>query len=173
MDSNPADFEAIFLRCHDPLMRYVVRRVGPQDAPDLVAEAFAIALRRWSSGTPSEPLPWLYAVAHNLLRNDRRRRAAEAGRNERLVGALAGLVSAEPSVERVSMIDALRTLSPDDREVLYLAAWEELEARHIAVVLGCSPATARVRLHRARRRLADALATTGPAAPASLKRSIT
>ncbi len=37
---------------------------------------------------------------------------------------------------------------------LRLAYWEDLPADDIAVVLGCSPGAARVRLHRARKRAA-------------------
>lgn len=69
-------FEDVFAAHHDALMRYAVRRVAFDDAADVVAETFAIALRRWSTGpAPREPLPWLYAVAHNVIRNQRRRNA--------------------------------------------------------------------------------------------------
>jgi RNA polymerase sigma-70 factor (ECF subfamily) len=57
--------------------------------------------------------------------------------------------------------EALRSLAPRDRDVLALSAWEGLRAEEIAVVVGCSPAAARVRLHRARRRLRAALAARG------------
>jgi RNA polymerase sigma-70 factor (ECF subfamily) len=52
-------------------------------------------------------------------------------------------------------------LSAGEREVLALAAWEELSSSAIAEVLGCSPNAARIRLHRARRRFARGLATAG------------
>jgi RNA polymerase sigma-70 factor (ECF subfamily) len=55
---------------------------------------------------------------------------------------------------------ALRSLGDTDREILTLAAWEDLDAGQIAVVLGCSRNAARIRLHRARRRLAAALDDT-------------
>jgi RNA polymerase sigma-70 factor (ECF subfamily) len=44
-------------------------------------------------------------------------------------------------------------MRPKDREVLRLAAWEELSNESIAVVLGCSIEAAAQRLHRAKRRL--------------------
>jgi len=49
---------------------------------------------------------------------------------------------------------AYRRLSPDDQEVLRLAAWEELPHEQMGVALGCDPGAARQRLHRARARLA-------------------
>jgi RNA polymerase sigma-70 factor (ECF subfamily) len=64
---------------------------------------------------------------------------------------------------------AMRRLDEDDREVLRLTAWEQLARDEIALVLGVSRGAVRMRLHRARRRLAAVLAEYGPAAspPAS------
>ena len=59
---------------------------------------------------------------------------------------------------------ALARLTAADREVLLLAGWEGLTPAEIAVVLACSPAAARVRLHRARRRLRVLLAIEDRAA---------
>jgi DNA-directed RNA polymerase specialized sigma24 family protein len=44
-------------------------------------------------------------------------------------------------------------LSVDDREVLALVAWEGLDARRAAAVLGCNVGAFTMRLTRARRRL--------------------
>ena len=49
---------------------------------------------------------------------------------------------------------ALGSLTFDDREVILLVAVEGLSADEVGVVLGCGSATARSRLHRARKRLA-------------------
>jgi RNA polymerase sigma-70 factor (ECF subfamily) len=50
---------------------------------------------------------------------------------------------------------ALSELSQSDREIVELIVWEELTPIEIAAVLGISANAARVRLHRARQRLAD------------------
>ena len=64
-----------------------------------------------------------------------------------------------------------RTRSADDRELLLLVGWEQLDHAAAARVLGCSRTALKVRLHRARRRLAAHLEVTsdpdaagGPAA---------
>ena len=77
----------------------------------------------------------------------------ESGPTERVAG--------DPTVRRV-----LEGLPEADREILALVAWEGLSPTEAATVLGCSGATARVRLHRARRRFARALeeAETGTGA---------
>jgi RNA polymerase sigma-70 factor (ECF subfamily) len=51
----------------------------------------------------------------------------------------------------------LATLSDDDRELLMLTAWDGLEPREAAVVLGVPARTVRTRLHRARNRLRAAI----------------
>ena len=48
--------------------------------------------------------------------------------------------------------------TPRDVELV----WHDLTPREAAAVLGCSPATYYVRLHRARRRLERALQSTEP-----------
>ncbi|WP_300399799.1 sigma factor-like helix-turn-helix DNA-binding protein [Nocardioides sp.] len=50
---------------------------------------------------------------------------------------------------------AIGRLKPSDRELLRLTSWEGLTPAEIAVALGVRPATARVRLHRARQALAS------------------
>ena len=62
------------------------------------------------------------------------------------------MVATAVDVERV-----LQLLRPSDRELLMLSAWDDLDAAAIGAVVGCSTATARVRLHRARRRFAHHL----------------
>jgi RNA polymerase sigma-70 factor (ECF subfamily) len=60
--------------------------------------------------------------------------------------------------EAAALGEALRGLSPRDREVLLLAVWDGLDRASIAAALGCSRANVSVRLHRARRRLEGSLA---------------
>lgn len=56
-----------------------------------------------------------------------------------------------------TVLRAFSRLSNADRELLSLVAWEGLTAREASRVLGTTAVAARVRLHRARRRLAAAL----------------
>lgn len=52
---------------------------------------------------------------------------------------------------------AMRELPELDQEILRLHVWEDLSSKQIATVLGKSPNATRVRLHRARKRLAALL----------------
>ncbi|GAA4293941.1 hypothetical protein GCM10023178_77920 [Actinomadura luteofluorescens] len=62
---------------------------------------------------------------------------------------------------------AFRGLPESDRELLALVGWEGLDHGEIATVLGCSRNAVRIRLHRARRRFARALARADADAPAA------
>jgi RNA polymerase sigma-70 factor, ECF subfamily len=60
--------------------------------------------------------------------------------------------------ERHAVLRALAALPEADRELLTLSAWHGLSPRDAASVVGCSVPAYFVRLHRARRRLENALA---------------
>ena len=60
------------------------------------------------------------------------------------------------------MQTALESLSEGDREVLRLWAWEQLEPREMAPVLELTVNAATLRLSRARKRLARAMAGQDP-----------
>jgi RNA polymerase sigma-70 factor (ECF subfamily) len=61
----------------------------------------------------------------------------------------------------VDVADALRRLSPNEREVMQLVVWDGLSVAETAEVLGCSVNVVQVRLHRARKRLVRWLRATG------------
>ena len=56
-------------------------------------------------------------------------------------------------------------LAESDRELLLLVGWEGLSQAEAATALGISPGAARVRLHRARKRVLSTLEKQGPAGP--------
>lgn len=149
-------------------IRVYARRRSPAQADDVAAETFVVAWRRLDD-VPREALPWLYGVARNVLcnsaRSERRRRAGE----ERGAHDAEVAVSFTEGLEEGSaMKAALERLSPADREVLLLVAWERLERPSLAAALGCSRTAAAVRLFRARRRLDLALDAADTPTPARL-----
>lgn len=166
-------FELLYAKYAPAVKAYVLRRADSATADDIVAEVFVVCWRRFEQ-IPSDPLPWLLGVARRVLstqrRGERRRgalhdRIAEtAGRS--LAGTATGSLSATPEVEDAALagiVDgalagALARLGDADRELLLLIAWDGLSPTEAATVLGIKPATARVRLLRARRRLTMALA---------------
>ncbi|HEX6666410.1 MAG TPA: RNA polymerase sigma factor [Solirubrobacterales bacterium] len=158
------EFRRLYAAHGRDLMTYALRRARTaEDAADVVAETFLVAWRKVEEIPAGEEARlWLYGVARlvlaNHLRGERRRgRLAERLRNE-----VATSMANQPTPEPASAVmSALGRLKPNDREVLMLAAWEELEPAQIGEVLGLSGVAVRSRLHRARRRLRQELAWAG------------
>lgn len=162
---NPGDesFEAAFESCSAPVFAFALRRVGTrEDAEDVLAETFAVAWRRRDE-LPDPPLPYLYAVAANVVKNSRR----SSRRLGRLRGKLAGQRTrqVDDHAEHVAANDAFAVafagLSESQREILRLVAWEGLDTRDGAAALECSETAFKVRLHRARRELEKRIAEAG------------
>jgi RNA polymerase sigma-70 factor (ECF subfamily) len=159
MDVDRTRFEELFNRHYGAVMRYAARRLGPEQAPDVVSETFLVAWRRLAEVPTADPLPWLYATARNVIGNELRGRSRRA-RLEARIGDAADLVEqdhADLVIDQVRVRRALAGLSERDQEALRLASWEGLDVGEAATVMGCSRAAYRVRLHRARKRLAAAL----------------
>lgn len=152
------EFERLYRARRGAVLGYVIRRAGRTDAEDLVAEIFLISWRRRFE-IPRQELPWLLGVARNVLLHHQRR----TGRAEGLlvpIDEASDLATAgfdEVVAERHMVLGALRVLSENDRELLLLTAWDGLTTPEAARVLEISTTTARVRLHRVRRRYAVAL----------------
>lgn len=151
--------ERLFAEHGTAVRAYARRRIGVELADDTVGEVFVIAWRRIEE-IPDHPLPWLLGCARRVLANQRRRLA----RADRLTARLAdqARTNARVGEQDAGLAIALAGLSDGDRELLLLIAWEGLSPNEAAVALGCSPNAASVRLHRARKRLADALEDAGP-----------
>ena len=147
-------FEALYEQHAGAVKGYAMRRTDSARADDVVAEVFLVAWRRLGE-LPAEPRPWLFGVARRVLANERRRSARQGSAIDRLTPP-ANLVDT-PFVGDQALGDALATLSDTDRDALLLIAWEGLNHRDAARVLGIREATFTVRLHRAKRRLARAL----------------
>jgi RNA polymerase sigma-70 factor (ECF subfamily) len=161
-------FDSLWCAHADAVFGFARRRVDEQGARDALAETFTVAWRRLEE-VPAEPLPWLLGVCRKVLANQRR----GDGRRRDLLARLAGLApvaqpdAAERSAEAAHVREAFRALGRRDRETLALVAWDGLSPAEAAVVCGCSAGTFTTRLHRARTRLAERLASgeTAPATP--------
>lgn len=160
-DTSPAErasaYERLFRSYRDAVFAYALRRTTGDQAQDVVAETFAVAWRRLDE-VPAEPLPWLLGVARRVLANQRRTLSRQRALVERLEHQPAiSFVEADVRADLASVVQALRSLSERDREILLLVAWEGLTPRDAAVVAGQPAAVFRLRLHRARRRLRSAV----------------
>jgi RNA polymerase sigma factor (sigma-70 family) len=157
--SEPREFVAVFDRHFDAVHRYLRRRVGKEIADDLASETFAQAFehrKRYDRRRP-DARPWLYGIAHNLLRHHYR----DEERALRAYARSAGLDASEPPDVGSDLAELLAELSPGERDVLLLVAWAELEYAEVAEALGIPVGTVRSRLNRARGRLRELLERSG------------
>jgi RNA polymerase sigma-70 factor (ECF subfamily) len=150
-----AAFAALFAAHYPDLLRYAVRRVGTDAAPDVVAEVFLVAWRRRADVPPDAARVWLYGVAAKVVRNHLRGENRRRQLRSRLAAEF-HVPEGDPGADRVRR--ALGRLRPAEQEVLRLSEWEQLSADEAAAVLRCSPGAFRVRLHRARHHFAAELA---------------
>lgn len=156
-DHHDERFDALWRDHYGAVVAYGLRR-EPGYARDLAADVFLVVWRRLDE-VPADARPWLIAVARNLLANHRRGARRRLGMLMRLAGERPG-TAPDPAdmVGDAPLREALGSLSASDREVIALSAWDGLDPEGLGAALGVRPRTASVRLHRARRRLAAALA---------------
>ena len=166
--SDPDAFERFYRQHVDAVQRFVARRVdNPYLAADLTADVFVAAIESAGSYRRSrgEPVAWLFGIAHNVVAGERRRNAKELRTAARFRGR--ELVDEDDLValhERIDGESTARTLYGEfnrlpegEQAVLELVALDGLSAGEAGRALGIGPVAARVRLHRARRRLRSRL----------------
>jgi RNA polymerase sigma factor (sigma-70 family) len=143
MSDEKPSFRELFLRHRRGLLDYLRRRVGPDDAPDLLQETFVRALRREEFASVDDPPAFLKQIAVNLSRDHARRRESEAkyfvpgDDAEHVVdGAVAPDDLLEASERARRFLAAVEALPPKCREVFVLRRFEDISHDEIAERLG-------------------------------------
>jgi RNA polymerase sigma-70 factor (ECF subfamily) len=167
---TPSAFSRVYEAQAQEVLVFLLRRTFDVEvARDLTAETFAQAFehrRRFRGESDAEAAAWLYGIArHQLGRYARRgviqRKAAErlgievpavSDDDHQRIVELAGLADL-----RKSVADAFSTLPAEQREALRLRVIEEHAYGDVAAALGVSEETARARVSRALRRIADVI----------------
>ena len=158
-------FGALFSRHAPAVYAFCLRRTADRaEADDLTSIVFLEAWRRREEVRiePNAVRAWLLGVAVNSLRSHWRSRRRHAAALARLRVERVELDQIDRAVERLDATaglqaarDALGGLRREERDVLTLVAWGELDYEGVAVALGIPVGTVRSRLSRARRRLRE------------------
>src|SRR6478609_1932967 len=147
---SPDRLSLLFAQYHEPLVRFLTRRLGDRDwAEEIAQETFVRALRQ---ETITSERSWLFAVASNLVRDDARRDARHRQRLELLREQTKADAIVEP--EPTSMERAAEPLAERDRDALLMKE-EGLSYEEIAQALELSVGSVGTTLSRARRRLME------------------
>ena len=157
MPGGRLDINVLFREIYPPLFRYCHRLTGDADlAEDVAQETFFRLLDRKPGDSGSNPKPWMFRVATNLIR-DRARQDANRGR------ILAGVPPPDPmpgpesSMERREEVQEVRKvlnrISPRDREILMLRQ-EGFSYKEMARILEVAPSSVGTLLARALNRFA-------------------
>jgi RNA polymerase sigma-70 factor (ECF subfamily) len=157
-------FEALFERHARAIYNYGFHRLGDWSAAeDFVSLVFLEAWRRREKELePGKVLPWLFGIATNVLRNQRRSERRFAAALARVPGADENSGFADDVNERLDderkMKRALQLLSrlpKREQDVFVLCSWSGLSYEEASFALDVPVGTVRSRLSRARARLRE------------------
>jgi RNA polymerase sigma-70 factor, ECF subfamily len=157
-------FGLLFERHATLIYNYCFRRVGDSaTAQDMLSMVFLEAWRRRDKALPpGKTLAWLYGIATNVVRHQRRSERRFAAALRRLPKAepaqdFAGEADARIDYERQAReaLDLLKSLPQREQDVFVLCVGMELSYEDAALALDLPVGTVRSRLSRARARLRE------------------
>ena len=157
------DLEELYRLYHPQVYRFTYYLCGRRaEAEDIAAETF---VRVWNARDDLR-LPtvraYLFAIARHLYLDGLRRRRKESGLNDSLIDPTPRPdAELEGRRELETVLELLRRLPELDRSALLLRAGHGMPYDQIAEVLGLGLSAAKVKVHRARIRLAELHAGAG------------
>jgi RNA polymerase sigma-70 factor (ECF subfamily) len=174
LTTDELDFQQVHDAFRPRLLRYLTRLVGPAEAEDLAQEVFLRANLSLDTFRGEAQLStWLYRIASNAAIDRLRSASFRQGKEELELdeqcdcsagGTGGGGVAVIPVEDILLQKDRfhcflgfIERLPLNYKIIVLLSEVEELTTREIAVVLGLSQETVKIRLHRGRTRLFQAL----------------
>ncbi len=155
-----ADFERLVRRHGQDVYAYLVYRTGDHWlAEELLQDTLERAYRaraRFDRRKASEKT-WLIAIALNRWRDVARKHAGEAAAMQALARDVPAPTGMEQVDERRALLDALRHIPSEEREVLALIYGADLTAKQAAAVLDLPVTTVQGRIYRGLARLRQGL----------------
>jgi RNA polymerase sigma-70 factor (ECF subfamily) len=162
MDARQITFHELHDRYAQDVYRFAYWLTGNAvDAQDITSETF---IRAWTA--PEEPRmetvkAYLFAIARNLHRKHWRRQSRLQALDEGMKDQRVQPDEAAGHLDEIRVtLAAIHAMPEIDRTVLLLRAEQELSYEDIAVVTGLSVTAAKVRVFRARAKLAAQLQTS-------------
>ncbi len=162
---NAVGFSELFRTHARDVYRYALYLSGdPALADDIVSETF---IRVWHARNRVDLTTvrgYLLTIARNLFVAERRHARRTTALDETTFDSRPGPErQADGQMKLQVVLSALQSLPEPDRSAVLLRAAEDMSYDEVAAVLGISAVSARVKVHRARLKLAEALRTGHPA----------
>jgi RNA polymerase sigma factor (sigma-70 family) len=171
--TEPEAFTELYRRHAEDLLRYFARRtLDPETAAELTAETFAEAFASRGSYRDQgvNGVAWLYGIARHRLGRFFRNGRVDADARRKLgmpdrdlppddYERIEDLIDFAPI--REALVEALETLSEDQREAMRLRVIDGLGYAEVAERLRCSEQSARQRVSRGLRKIALLLQERG------------
>lgn len=153
------EFSRLYRDYARDLRRFALYLSGdPALADDMVSEAFARAWTTRDRVEFSTVRGYLFAIVRNLFLHHQRRAWRRQPLDERVIDARPGPETLVGDHDQLRFVmEALARLPEVDRAAVLMRADEGLAYEEIALALGISVASAKVKVHRARLKLAEAL----------------
>lgn len=169
VDGDPAAFGELVARHRTSALRVATVVLGHvEGADDVVQEADTRAWRARATLDAGRPFrSWYLRVVANAARNTRRSRGRRSALELRDARASVATDMADPAELIVSeealraVLVGLNRLRSQERLVIGLRYFEQLNEREMSEVLGCAPGTVKSRLSRALGQLRDELRRNG------------
>ncbi|SHG55099.1 RNA polymerase sigma factor [Ornithinibacillus halophilus] len=149
----------------DDVFHFLIYRIGPSDAEDLLQEVFIKALKGFSryKGNAS-PKTWLFSIARNVAIDESRKRKSNKwmdtvpydDMNEPSTD-LTPEVILSANEETKCIVDCIQSLKPNYQDVIILRGIKELSVKETAAILKWSENKVKITHHRARIALNDQL----------------
>ncbi len=159
-------FRELYERYHVRMFRFFYRMLQSNEdrANDFTQDLFLKIVEHPGAFDPERKFSsWIYAVAHNMVKNEYRRKSrapklVEIPENESILkndGAFPDRIDRE--VRRKELAKAIQKLSPKHRTCFVLRYYEGLEIKAISEIIDCPEGTVKSRLYYAIKELSDLL----------------
>jgi RNA polymerase sigma-70 factor (ECF subfamily) len=149
------DIESLYQRYAPDVRRFALFLSGdPVMADEITSDTFVSAwLARERIRQPTVK-SYLFAIAHNLYRDTRRRHERHVELDEQMTDRrISAQTHMEQTAEVRAVLAALQQLPELDRTALLMRALDEMPYEEIAETLGIPVVTAKVKVYRARLKL--------------------
>jgi RNA polymerase sigma factor (sigma-70 family) len=146
-------FQAFLDEHREPVYRFLVASVGPQEADDCFQETLLSALRAYPDLRGNSNLrAWIFTIAHRKALDAHRARSRRAVP----VPEVADRAAQENGYDDGRLWDEVRRLPAKQRAAVVLRFANDLDHREIGRILRCSDDAARRSVHEGLKKLREA-----------------